>query len=551
MMTSLCILSCLLSVEAGQLSAHNIRGSIDSIKRLVSVTGGAGAGRHAYVNSTADNHPLSSRSDASDICDRLQQDDAELGDLRKLVEAAPGKFSGGVAAAATSFCDNIKSALALLKNHTCIRVEDLRGIIQGGESDDYAEFVADIDRESTILRDMRKTLCEALSTRTAWLVANKDSFSDCTDDEIAQMCQFSYAPGDIEILKYKTYSITKALPNASQTLYNEYRAAGRANEVPAGNMHKKCVPIRTLGKDARLSDIFMLLSAAIFREMVGAAKPVNENSDANSLLAAFRMPEYVQWLRNWHESNSGAGPFYQNMMLTPEEYATITEMIHREGSYSYESSHAVLAAKMLFSHAIFRFCCLRQPVSEQTEAQQTEEAYWKGVRGCIDGLYYAIFTSSYAISSDNLNVMANFFSMLFNVRLDILLFTKGTKGSSSPISAYSSGDTTATVCNTAARYFVLHAEPSTTQDYENYTALRKILISQLAKASDSATANQHHILYLWFMNITSAWSMSEADAAQMVEKYHRKAREPHFTLWRKNEQWGCSTAVALSAHRRF
>ncbi|KAI4293086.1 hypothetical protein PAPHI01_2360 [Pancytospora philotis] len=147
--------------------------------------------------------------------------------------------------------------------------------------------------------------------------------------------------------------------------------------------------------------------------------------------------------------------------------------------------------------------------------------------------------------------MANFFSMLFNVRLGVLLFANGTKGSSSPISAYSSGNTAAMVCNTAARFLVLHAEPSTTQDYENCTALRKNLISQLAKASDSATVKQDRTLYLWFMNITSARPMSEADAAQMVEKYHRKAREPHFTQWRKNGQWGCSTAVALSAHRGF
>ncbi|KAI4293085.1 hypothetical protein PAPHI01_2359 [Pancytospora philotis] len=221
---------------------------------------------------------------------------------------------------------------------------------------------------------MRKTPCEALNTRTAWLLKNRDSFNSCTDDEIVQMCQFSYAPSDIEVVKYKTYSITKALPNASQTLYNEYRAAGRASEVPAGNMHKKCVPIRTLGKDARLSDIFVLLSTAIFRKMVGATKPVNENSDANSLLAAFRMPGYVQWLRDWHENNSGAGPFYQNMVLTPEKYATNTEMTYREGFYSYKSSHAVLAAKMLLSHAILRFSCLRQPANEQTEAQQTEGA---------------------------------------------------------------------------------------------------------------------------------------------------------------------------------
>ncbi|KAI4292448.1 hypothetical protein PAPHI01_1722, partial [Pancytospora philotis] len=211
MMSLLCIPNCLLPVKAGQLSARDRTGSTASIKRLISETDGAGVGSHVYANGSADKPSCNSCTGASDICDRLHQEDRELDGLRALAEAAPGMFSGRLAAAASSFCGKIKSATTLLQNHIRIRVKDLNGIIQGEECDSNAPLIAGINEEGNCIGDMRRALCEALNVRKAWLVANKDSFADCNDGEIEQMCQFSYVPGDITAPRYNTYNIAKAL----------------------------------------------------------------------------------------------------------------------------------------------------------------------------------------------------------------------------------------------------------------------------------------------------------------------------------------------------
>ncbi|KAI4292561.1 hypothetical protein PAPHI01_1835 [Pancytospora philotis] len=141
--------------------------------------------------------------------------------------------------------------------------------------------------------------------------------------------------------------------------------------------------------------------------------------------------------------------------------------------------------------------------------------------------------------------------MLSNIRLDILLITKGMRGNSSAITDRASGGVEARICKNAVWYFVRRAERNTPQNYEDYTVLRTMPISQLENASDSPAASQRrHSLYLWCMNIIRAWTMSEAEASFFGKDSNHRVNEPHFTLWWKNGQWCCTTAAAISAHRR-
>ncbi|KAI4292563.1 hypothetical protein PAPHI01_1837 [Pancytospora philotis] len=424
------------------------------------------------------------------------------------------------------------------------------------------------------LEDAREGLEEALAVRKAWLNANKDSFKsyDHAERMRMQMCTFSYIPGSIVVAKYKTSAITKLLRERAPAHWEDYCNVHGNSEAADCADTEQSIAISTMGKDACVNDIFMLISAALWRAMLSAADPEAGESDGAALLLAFRMPAFEQWLSDLHKHTGGD---LSHLMLTPEEYAELERIIQKRGSESRDTSDILLAAKMFFSQAAFRVCSLRPPVSKtrsDTSQKKTvrspEEIYWIRARGCIDGLQYALLTGKVKISTKNMLFLARFFSIVFNVRLDILLIQNLVITTQVVASPLPPRRCPARLYSDTVRYFVQRPEGCIAKDEKEYRLMCDLPVSRLfvnywgavSKRIRGYNLNRYGYLKLYDDRSYCLRTMLELsgvgihdhdhhDAIRAIKEFKKSdVREPHFTLWRKNGRWCCTTAASLLAH---
>ncbi|KAI4293087.1 hypothetical protein PAPHI01_2361 [Pancytospora philotis] len=562
------VVNCLLTVRASNPPEPDGNSSVAAWKqRLTENYGPVSAGSFAVHGRTGyEYYPLQ----LCGILKNLKLYTSRFDELCLQVERAARSHSGGLAKAAAPFYSSIgmwavhfselvKSLITEIKRKSRNNKEEQ-------EWNSWKMMKCNVWLE--YLEDAREGLEEALAVRRAWLNANRASFKSYDNAELMQMqmCAFSYMPGSIVAANHKTSAIAKLLRERAPAHWEDYCNAHGDNRAAGCTDTEQPIAISTMDKDACVNDIFMLISAALWRAMLSAADPEAGESDGAALLLAFRMPEFEQWLKDLHEHTGGD---LSHLMLTPEEYAELECIIQQRGSVSRDTSDILLAAKMFFSQAAFRLCLLRPPVSkahsgssQEKAARSPEEIYWIRARGCIDGLQYALLTGEVKVNHINMHFLARFFSMLFNIRLDILLIRDlmiATRFAANIL--FPPHECPVKLCSDAVRYFVQRPEGCIAKDEEEYRSMSDLLISRLFRSYNGAVARRIHAhptkyyddrsFCLRTMLELSGVSIRDVGpgAKRAIEEFAKSdVREPHFTLWRKNGRWCCTTAASLSTH---
>ncbi|KAI4292560.1 hypothetical protein PAPHI01_1834 [Pancytospora philotis] len=568
------IVNCLLAVRAGNPPEADGNGSVAAWKqRLAENFGPVSAGSFAEYGRTGyEYYPLQ----LCGILKNLKLYASRFDELCLQVEKAAKSHSGSLAKAAAPFY----SGIGMWAVHFSELVKSLITEIERKSRNDNEEQEWDAWKRMKChawleyLEDAREGLEEALAVRKAWLNANKDSFKSYDNAERMQMqmCALSYMPGSIVVANYKTSAIAKLLRERAPAHWEDYCNAHGNSEAADCADTEQSIAINTMGKNACVGDIFMLISAALWRAMLSAADPAAGESDGAALLLAFRMPAFEQWLSDLHEHTGGD---LSHLMLTPEEYAELERIIQKRGSESRDTSDILLAAKMFFSQAAFRVCSLRPPVgkahsgsSQQESVRSPEEIYWVRARGCIDGLHYALFTGAAKVSTGNIKYATKFLGIVFNIRLDVFLIRKYTIRTRCIASPLVRREYAARWYRDMVRYFAQRPEGCTAKDAEEYGLMCDLLISRLfrsywyavARPNRSFKPNRYGYMKRYDDRSFCLRTMLELSGVRIGKYAHHDAtraikefaksdvREPHFTLWRKNGQWCCTTVASLLAH---
>ncbi|KAI4292564.1 hypothetical protein PAPHI01_1838 [Pancytospora philotis] len=429
-----------------------------------------------------------------------------------------------------------------------------------------------------------KSICVS---QAAWLYANVRSYYEHDDQCGMNTGLFLVVDRSVG---YRTY-------NMDELVRNSRPAQGDcSSQLDSFANALQSAPGAALGiRSSTVASVFQLISVYIMGVLRGSH---GVSADAAVLVGRYhRNEDFRAWLDSWARREPDKAELHQHLILDPSEYEKINRKVDVQAGPVYTRAEIGLATKLLFSHAVYRFCGGKRPALQGMQAEVAHDAAehkkvrWRSkvtqlvynkrdatenfttealpvqlelkrtdgaephvtsvldfattyrtgmsdVCRFIELVYAAIFAGHELLDADNIEMTVDFISSLLDLRLELVLPRKRTLYLSHKRGAFAASRARCCGINN-----ILDSKPSdAAYGTDHSLAARKCIIDLLAPiayskdgAEHGAVADPSSVYHFLF-----SMDQSKERSHQLALERASTARcQPSIVLWEHKSCWFC------------